>query len=92
LPEQTVNLLYQMRVKLRAEEAGLVSISVEGDQMVLRFPPLPESAPTRNLPTIGFDTRSGKNAYWMPFNPDDEGWRSRLLDVLSAIIEAWRSS
>jgi len=91
LPEQAVNLLYQMRVKLRAEEAGLISISVEGDQMVLRFPPLPESAPTRNLPTIGFETRSGKNAYWMPYNAGDNGWRNQLLEVLSAIIETWHS-
>jgi len=92
LPEQTVNLLYQMRVKLRAEEAGLVSVAAEGDHIVLRFPPLPETAPSRNLPAIGQKIRSGKNAYWMPVNFSDEGWRDQLLDTLSAIIDVWRSS
>ncbi len=47
------NLFYQMRVKMLAEEAGLASVSVEADQMVLRFPPLPEGCPSANLPAIG---------------------------------------
>ena len=42
LPEPVANLFFQMRVKLRAEEAGLASVSMEGDQIVLRYPPLPE--------------------------------------------------
>ena len=42
LPEMITNLFYQMRVKLRAEQAGLVSIGMESGQIVLRYPPSPE--------------------------------------------------
>jgi transcription-repair coupling factor (superfamily II helicase) len=92
LPEQVVNLFYQMRVKLRAEKAGLVSVAAEGDQIVLRFPPLPESIPSRNLPAIGPKIRAGKNAYWMQISSGENGWRGQLLETLSAIIDVWRSS
>lgn len=90
LPEGVKNLFYQMRIKLRAELAGLASISVESEQIVLRFPPLPESAPARDLPAIGYNSRSGKNAYWLPFNSAEPGWQDRLLEVLSAIANLWR--
>jgi transcription-repair coupling factor (superfamily II helicase) len=92
LPEQVVNLFYQMRVKLKAEAAGLSSITIEGDQLVLRFPPLPEGMPARNLPSIGLQTRAGKNAYWIPFDDGSQEWRPRLLESLSAIIAVWQTS
>ena len=86
LVEQVTDLFYQLRVKLMAARAGLVSISVESDQIVLRFPQLPNGINSRDLPPIGLQTRPGRNAYWMKFNPDDESWRSNLLAVLDAII------
>lgn len=88
LPEMVQNLFFQLKVKLRAEQAGLTSIGVEGDQMVLRFPPLPEGMHARSLPIISTGTRAGKNAYWVPDALKAEDWRDRLLDTLSAIIEA----
>jgi len=36
LPEPVANLFFQMRLKLRAEAAGLASVALEGDQIVLR--------------------------------------------------------
>lgn len=90
LPEGVQNLFYQMRIKLRAELAGLASISIESEQIVLRFPPLPESAPARDLPSIGYNSRSGKNAYWLPLNGSEQGWQDRLLEVLLVITNLWR--
>ncbi len=52
LQDEVAGLLFQMRVRVRAELAGLASIAVEGEQLVLRFPPLPEGVTTRNLPNI----------------------------------------
>jgi transcription-repair coupling factor (superfamily II helicase) len=75
-----------MRVRVRADLAGLASIAVEGEQLVLRFPPLPEGVATRNLPPLS-RARAGKNAYWMLANFDDEGWRQNLMDVLSEIVD-----
>jgi transcription-repair coupling factor (superfamily II helicase) len=103
LPEPVANLFFQMRLKLRAEDAGLASVALEGDQIVMRYPPLPEGA-SRSMPNVGPGVRAGKNAYWMPAGlgngsrpgsaAQPEGpaqpapWRERLLDVLSAIINA----
>ncbi len=88
LPESVANLFYQMRVKLRAELAALASVTMEGEQIVLRYPPLPEGI-TRRLPNIYIDggapLRSGKNAYWLAA-PPGEAWRERLLEALQEIL------
>jgi transcription-repair coupling factor (superfamily II helicase) len=85
LPEQTANLFYQMEVKLYAEMADLVSVTVENNQIVLRFPSLPVGVLSRPLPDLGAGVRSGKNAYWISEMGED--WKENLLNVLSAIIE-----
>jgi len=85
LPEETQNLIYQLKVKLLAEQAGLASVSGEGGQIILRYPPLPEGEPTRPLPEFGADIRTGKNTLWMPFN-DADGWKGKLLIVLNQLI------
>jgi transcription-repair coupling factor (superfamily II helicase) len=92
LPEMVTNLFYQMQVKLRAERAGLVSISMESGQIVLRYPAPPEGmeskpgliASNSHLPDLGPGVRGGKNAYWCMFGKDAD-WRTRLLDVLERL-------
>jgi len=88
LPPAVQNLLFQLKVKLRAERAGMASVSVEADQLVLRFPPLPETAPARELPNLGPDIRAGKNAYWLPYTARLQDWRERLMYALHEIIGA----
>jgi transcription-repair coupling factor (superfamily II helicase) len=86
LPEEVDHLLFQMRVKLLAEKAGLSSVSLENDQLVLRFPPLPEGQPARNLPNLGSQVRAGKNAYWMPVNGNVLNWKDHLLETLNRLV------
>jgi transcription-repair coupling factor (superfamily II helicase) len=86
LPEMAENLFYQMRVKLRAEEAGLSAISWESGQIVLRYPSNVEEKDGRRLADLGPGIRGGKNAYWCSFGKDED-WQSRLLDVLDAILK-----
>ena len=86
LPQEVSNLLYQLKIKIRAEKAGLISTSLEGDQIVLRFPPLLEGKADRQLPYIGPEVRPGKNAYWMKISPSFDEWGAKLLQVLSDII------
>ncbi|HEX9839695.1 MAG TPA: transcription-repair coupling factor, partial [Anaerolineales bacterium] len=50
LPEMVQNLFYQMRVKLRAEKAGLSAISWESGQIVLRYPPSGDGRDDKRLP------------------------------------------
>ncbi|MHC1741179.1 MAG: transcription-repair coupling factor [Anaerolineaceae bacterium] len=86
--EPVENLLYQIRVKLRAEKAGLSSVAVEGDQIVLRYPPLPGGVTSRELQFVHPSARAGKNAYWMQFDETGTSWKQELLAVISEIINS----
>ena len=79
LPEMVQNLFYQMRVKLRAEKAGLSSVSWESGQIVLRYPTSAEDKDGKRLADLGPGIRGGKLSYWCAFG---ENWMSSLLDVL----------
>jgi transcription-repair coupling factor (superfamily II helicase) len=85
LPEMAQNLFYQMRVKLRAEKAGLVGIGWESGQIILRYPSAPdeEKSPKR-LPDLGPGVRGGKNAYWCMFGKESD-WPERLLETLGRL-------
>jgi len=85
-PGEVENLFYYLRVRAKAEAAGLSSVSAEGDQIVLRFPSLPEGMENRRLPNLE-QARAGKNSYWMPFSQDDDSWQGKLLDLLDSINE-----
>ena len=83
-PEPLKNLLLQLKVKLLAEKAGLVSVAVENGQIVMRYPTLPEGAPPRAIPAVLPEIRTGKNGLWMPFNREGN-WQQRLFEVLDGL-------
>jgi len=85
LPTMTQNLFYQMRVKLRAEKAGLSAITWESGQIVLRYPVSGEEKGGKQLADLGPGIRGGKSSYWCSFG---ESWMSRLLDVLEMVVGA----
>jgi transcription-repair coupling factor (superfamily II helicase) len=84
LPEMFQNLFYQMRVKLRADAAGLLSVSTEAGQIIVRYPALTENMSQRILSDLGPNIRGGKNAYWCNFLKD-EAWQERLMDLLDRL-------
>lgn len=86
IPPMVKDLLYQMKVKIRSEKAGLASVGIENDQLVLRFPPLPEGMTSRDLPPLGMSERTGKNAYWIAVDVKEPAWRAILLDLLQEVI------
>ena len=86
LPEILQNLLYQMRIKLRAEKIGLVSVIMENGQIVLRYPPAADGSPPLRLRDLGPAIRTGKNAYWLTFGREPD-WPQRLLEVLGQLQE-----
>jgi transcription-repair coupling factor (superfamily II helicase) len=83
LPEMTQNLFYQMRVKLRAEKAGLASISWESGQIVLRYPTSAEEKDGKRLADLGPGVRGGKSSYWCSFGGN---WSVRLLETLAMLV------
>jgi transcription-repair coupling factor (superfamily II helicase) len=81
LPVELENLLFQLTIKLKAEKAGLASISNDNGQLVFRFP---EQEVPSNLPNIGPNVRVGKTALWMPYKKLDD-WRATLVEVLDIL-------
>jgi transcription-repair coupling factor (superfamily II helicase) len=84
LPEMVRSLLFQMRVKLRAERAGLSSIAWEAGQIVLRYPSASTGQERARLADLGPGIRGGKGAYWCALGRDPE-WMPRLLEVLQSL-------
>ncbi|MBT7070394.1 MAG: transcription-repair coupling factor [Anaerolineae bacterium] len=82
LPEMVENLLYQIAVKIRAEDAELQSVVMNGAQIVLRY----AGEYRRILRDLGRDSRKGKNAYWLTFGQQSD-WQERLLKVLSELVK-----
>ena len=82
LPESVSNLLFQVRVKILAVDAGLTGISVEGNQMILRVQGEIKSDETIALPR---QVRVGKSAYWVRFDPDSPQWPDFLVGLLEKL-------
>jgi transcription-repair coupling factor (superfamily II helicase) len=80
-PEMVHNLLFQLRIKLLAEKAGMAAVTAEGGQIVLRF--ASGSLPER-LPPLGEGIRVGKVALWMPYTHRVD-WPERLVEALETL-------
>ncbi|MQC26642.1 MAG: transcription-repair coupling factor [Chloroflexi bacterium] len=83
-PAETLNLLYQLKIKVLAEHAGVISISAENKQLALRFPRLAEGAPARQFPPLGANVRASKLTVWL-YGLDEEGWQPELIEVLQTL-------
>jgi transcription-repair coupling factor (superfamily II helicase) len=81
LPEQVNNLLYQLKIKLLAEKAGLSSVSAENKQIALRFRGGETPA---DLSGMGGDVRVGKTALWFPYSVK-ENWEEELEAILQSL-------
>jgi len=85
LPEMVQNLLYQMRVKLRAEKAGLSAVSQESSgQILLKYAAPTDGSEAKRMPDLGNGVRGGKSAYWVTVSKE-EVWTVKLLDVLGRL-------
>ncbi len=92
LPAEIRNLLYQIRVKILAEPIGLSAVVKEGNDIVLKFPPLPGNAERRNLPALGSVIKPGKNGYrFTVSNWETEVWQRNLLKILRYLASKMHS-
>ena len=66
-----------------AGEAGLTSISIEGNQLILRFPEGMIPTERSDLPSW---VRVGKFAYWVRFDPEGQDWPNLLAEILEKLI------
>ncbi|MBN2677804.1 MAG: transcription-repair coupling factor [Anaerolineaceae bacterium] len=85
IPEEVSNLFYQIQVKLLAEKAGISSISLEGNQLALKYNHTATKSKDHLLPRIGQNIRSGKSSYWL-YKGLGDTWKSELISALQQIM------
>lgn len=82
LPDMVRNLLYQMKVKVLAQKAGLSAVTIENGQLTLKFP-------EGQIPPLSTDlhpaARIGKTAIWFAY-ANVENWQDALLEILQTLI------
>ncbi len=89
LPAPAENLLYQMRVKILAERAGIAAVRLESGQVVLQPPP-PPAGQKRPLPPLPPPWRTGTRAYWLNIKTAPQ-WQEAVLEALETLAEMRQS-
>lgn len=85
LPVDVENLLYQLRVRMFASKADLLSISTENGQILLQ---LPESWPRERLIDLGKDIRLSKRGLWLS-RREISNWQDRLIELILSLAEIY---
>jgi transcription-repair coupling factor (superfamily II helicase) len=89
LPDEVANLLYIVRVKVLAVNAGVEAISQEEGQLLLKCAGLERidlAALQSRLKAQGVPVRATRRALWLEIREAD-GWRRDLLKTLEALRE-----
>jgi len=76
LPTSVENLLFQVQVRLLAEQAGLSAVTTEGGMIVLRY-----GEKDLDEVELGERVRFGRTALWFDYKKEAD-WRNRLLEIL----------
>jgi len=87
VPEELENLFFQIKVKQKAEYAGISSVAMEGEQLVLRYPPPREGDIKPDFPNLSRWVRTGKNSFWLAIKNYPGEWKELLLQTLDEIIK-----
>jgi transcription-repair coupling factor (superfamily II helicase) len=86
LPRPVQNLVFQLRVKILAGQAGVTAIGTENGQIVLTAPAMGELDQAFLGSKLGAGARVSKNRVWLgragDLRADDGPWRRQLLTVL----------
>ena len=72
-PPEVENLLYQLRVKILAAEAGITGIATEAGQILIQF-----SSGRRPEGDLGPEVRMSKRGLWLT----SANWQESLMDLL----------
>jgi len=88
LPHAVGGLLFQIQIKLLAQQADATAISSENGQIGIRLPYLATIDRAALQESLGADTRVSRVAVWLPFESLEDGvWQARLLQVLERLAE-----
>jgi transcription-repair coupling factor (superfamily II helicase) len=84
LPQATVNLLYQLRLKILAVAAGVQAISTEEGQVVIKAAGLGRAEERRLQQHLEDKVRAGRRQVWLPLDARSR-WEELLPDILQTM-------
>ncbi|MEB2287776.1 MAG: transcription-repair coupling factor [Anaerolineae bacterium] len=88
LPRAVNGLLFQIQIKLLAQQAGATAISSENGQLGIRLPYLATVDRAALQESLGADTRVSRVAVWLPCETQEESvWQARLVQILERLAE-----
>jgi transcription-repair coupling factor (superfamily II helicase) len=82
-PKEVLNLLYQLKVKIIATNAGIDRITTESGQILID---LPEKRIVPDIHAFGEGIRRSKRGLWLSMDFEG-GWEKKLLQLLNHILE-----
>jgi transcription-repair coupling factor (superfamily II helicase) len=86
LPWPTVNLLYQLRLKILAIAAGVQAISTEEGQVVIKAKGVGRAEEKWLQRRLGNKARVGRRQVWLPLDARSR-WRELLPDILQTMAK-----
>jgi transcription-repair coupling factor (superfamily II helicase) len=86
LPQATVNLLYQLRLKILAMAAGVQAISTEEGQVVIKAKGVGRAEEKGLQRRLGNKARVGRRQVWLPLDAQGR-WQEILPDILQTMAE-----
>jgi len=84
LPEVARNLMFQLRIKVLAQKAGIESISAEGGQLILRSERLGDVDRIGLQQRLGDAARVARKMVILP-NYNQRNWQTLLVKLLEKI-------
>ena len=82
-PKEVLNLLYQLKVKIIATNAGIDRIMTESDQILID---LPEKRIVPDIQSFGEGIRRSKRGLWLSMDIEGD-WEKKLLQLLTHILD-----
>ena len=86
-PPAVENLLFQLCVRQRALAARATAVTTDDGQVSVRLPYLAEVDRPALQRRLGGDVRVSRTAVWLPRDLSEEGWKRRLVEVLTALAK-----
>ncbi len=94
LPENTENLLRQLRLKLLARDAHVPTITVTSGQITLKPPWLRQMEAEERYAlqqAMAERARVGRSEIWLPLAWEQERWLANLEEVLERLVDWWKA-
>jgi transcription-repair coupling factor (superfamily II helicase) len=85
IPDPVDNLLYQLRVKALAAEAGVLSVTSESGQLQIRLPGSEHSGRLRLQRQLGRDVKVSRKGVWLGRGLTTREWQVILVQTLEKI-------